>query len=255
MTRARVRSLLTWRGVAALLLLLAACASATTSPHQSDDEIAVLFVGNSLTYSNDLPGMVAALATQAGAHIRATTIANGNYSLEEHWADGVVPHLLRTRRWNFVVMQQGSSALPESQVHLRHWSEQFGPLITASGAEPVLLSVWPLQSRLFDFPNVATSYRNAAAAIDALYAPAGDAWTRFGDYSRLYSDGLHPTTLGTYLAALVVLERITGIRPDQLPDRIPGSNATPATVMQLKEAAMQSLQHNARRPGRLEVVQ
>jgi hypothetical protein len=231
-----------------------ACASASpTMPVFGPDDHSILFVGNSLTYTNDLPGMVITLARMVGdSKLQAASVANPNFALEDHWHQGQVPALLRERRWQHVVMQQGSSALPASQEHLKYWTERFAPLVRESGAEPVLLGVWPQQNRPFDFPNVAMSYTNAAAAVNGLYAPAGDAWTRYGDYNALYSDGLHPSPRGTYLAALVVLQRVRGIRPDQLPPRIPGTNISEADVRRLQQAAMESLAQNPARPGRLE---
>jgi len=231
-----------------------ACASANpTMPVFGPDDHSILFVGNSLTYTNDLPGMVITLARMVGdTNLQAASVANPNFALEDHWHQGQVPGLLRERRWQHVVMQQGSSALPASQEHLKYWTERFAPLVRESGAEPVLLGVWPQQNRLFDFPNVATSYSRAAAAVDGLYAPAGDAWTRYGDYNALYSDGLHPSPRGTYLAALVILQRVRDIRPDQLPPRIPGTNIAEADVRRLQQAAMESLAQNPARPGRLE---
>jgi hypothetical protein len=231
------------RTLAALLLLspaIAACRlNAVTAPSFPDGGTRVLFIGNSLTEYNDLPGMFESLARLAGkTDVRAGKITFGNFSLEDHWNEGTARRALSDSRWEFVVMQQGSSALPESQVHLRTWASRFAPMVRASGAEPVLYMVWPYSSRLFDFPNVLQSYQNAAAAINGVFAPAGDAWTAHGDLAATYSfDGLHPTSRGTYLAALVLVERLLGVSPEQLPPTIPGSNVDPNEVRALQRAA------------------
>ena len=61
--RANIRTTLS----AWLFLLAAGTASCgSTAPGLPDDGLSVLFVGNSLTAANDLPGMVAALAGAAG---------------------------------------------------------------------------------------------------------------------------------------------------------------------------------------------
>jgi hypothetical protein len=146
-------------------------------------------------------------------------------------------------------MQQGSSALAASQVNLRSWATQFGPSIRASGAVPVLYMVWPTTSRLFDFPNVLQSYRSAAAAVQGIFAPAGDGWTAYGDLAPLYApDGLHPSPRGTYLAALVLLERTLGIDPGHLPPIIPGHAIGEADVRALQQAARVALDRNPARP-------
>ena len=141
-------------------------------------------------------------------------------------------------------MQQGSSALPASQVHLRTWTEAFAPHIREAGGVPVLLMVWPSQTRLFDFPNVLTSYSNAAAAVNGVLAPAGDAWVAYGQYERLYLDGLHPTILGSYLAAVTLVQRLLGVPPSQLPPVIPGVPVDSATVRALQAAATTALDRN-----------
>src|SRR5688572_5578026 len=46
----------------------------------------VLFIGNSLTYSNDLPSVVEAFAKATGQRVFACkTIALPDFSLEDHW--------------------------------------------------------------------------------------------------------------------------------------------------------------------------
>lgn len=239
------------RGALVVLAALGACGNSVTAPDFGTGSTRILFVGNSLTYSNDLPSMLLRLARLAGdTTIAVASIAEPDYSLEEHWNGGQVARWLRERQWEYVVLQQGSSALPASQDHLRTWTNRFAPLIRAAGAEPVLLMVWPFETRLFDFPNVLTSYRNAAASVDGMFVPAGDAWTAYGSYEPLYSDGLHPTASGTYLAALTLLGRLRGIRPDRLPPSIPGSAMDSATVRALQRAATTALDRNVAYPPR-----
>jgi hypothetical protein len=231
------------------LILMAGCLRAPTAPDLGTGGTRVLFLGNSLTYTNDLPSMLLRLARLAGdTTVEVAALAEPDYSLEDHWKQGVAPRWLRERQWEYVVMQQGSSALPASQVNLKMWTEQFAPLVRAAGAQPVLLMVWPLQDRLFDFPNVLTSYRNAAGSVGGIFVPAGDAWTVYGQYDRLYADGLHPSGSGTYITALTLLERLRGIRPDRLPPIIPGMPVDSVTVRALQRAAIAALDRNPARP-------
>lgn len=238
--------------LAAMLVpsLLAGCKSAPTAPGFPDGNVRVLFIGNSLTYTNDLPGMFMAVAQQAGRNdVRAASVAFADFALEDHWAEGTALSSLAKNRWEYVVLQQGSSALAASQTNLRMWSLQFDPKIRAAGAMPVMFMVWPTIDRSFDFPAVRDSYTNAAFAVDGLFAPAGDAWVAYGTPDALYSaDGLHPTVAGTYLAALVLLERTVGIRPELLPSSIPGSAIGSDQVRALQRAARTALDRNPARP-------
>lgn len=199
------------------LLALPAC-SLGTAPDAPEGSVKVLFIGNSLTYENDLPRTVAQLAISAGLpQCYCVTIAFPNFALEDHWDFRNAVDALEDESWDFVVMQQGPSALASSRANLILWAGVFGELIDENGAQAVMYGVWPQYDRAFDFPNVAESYRQAADAIGALFAPAGEAWLNawaLDSTLPLYSaDDFHPSPMGTYLAALTVFERIYGRTP------------------------------------------
>src|SRR5512132_95741 len=101
----------------------------------------VLFVGNSLTTTNDLPAVLAGRAT--GRSLEYRTIAFGGFALEDRWAQGDARAELASRTWDVVVMQQGPSALPESQINLREWASRFADEARAAWTRPALLTVWP----------------------------------------------------------------------------------------------------------------
>ena len=194
--------------LAAAALLL----SGGTASHAGNEPLRVLFVGNSLTSSNDLPGTVSALASATGRKLTVGTVAVDGYSLEDHWTQGDARTALSTREWDVVVMQQGPSSLPESQVHLRLWSGRFAAVARSAGTRPGLLTVWPESYRKTALGDVIVSYRRAAEAAKAELFPAGAAWRAAwacNSRLRLYGpDGFHPSRLGTHLAALVVYGRL-----------------------------------------------
>jgi hypothetical protein len=194
------------------------------------EPLRVLFVGNSLTETNDLPGQVAALADATGRKLETGAVVSGGLSLEDHWSSSDAPKEILGGTWDVVVLQQGPSALPESQAHLKLWAQRFAALAKRGGARAGLLTVWPESYRRSALGAVIASYRNAARAAGAELFPAGDAWRRAWACDRklaLYgSDGFHPSRLGTYLAALVVYGRLfkspllsAALRPDAVPPR------------------------------------
>jgi len=144
-------------------------------------------------------------------------IAPGGVSLEDHWNAGHVPAELASGKWDAVVMQQGPSALPESQVNLIEWAERLAELAREHGTRPALLTVWPEGYRVNALGDVIVSYANAAKAAGAELYPAGVAWQAAWSHAPslpLYGpDGFHPSPLGTYLAALVVTAGLTGQQP------------------------------------------
>ena len=189
---------------------LASCLPGTTNPSEmriGSAELRVLFIGNSLTYGNDLPGVVAALARLEGRSFAAGTIAHPNVSLEDHAGMGAF-EVIRREQPDVVVLQQGPSSLPESRMHLIEWARQFDAVIRESGGKPALLMVWPSTDRIAFFDAVRDSYRAAADAVGGIFIPAGESWRavwRRDDSAALYgADGFHPSALGTLAAALTV---------------------------------------------------
>ena len=197
-----------------LSILLLVCALAR--PAAADPPpLRLLFIGNSLTYVNDVPAIVAALAQAAGNPAPVTrAVVAGGASLEDHWKRGRARTAIQEGGWNFVVLQQGPSALPESRLLLIQYTRLFAKEIRKAGATPVLYMVWPSSDRREDFRGVSDSYRQAAREVDGILCPVGDAWqkARKRDPSlELYSaDGLHPTPAGSYLAALVIYTQLYG---------------------------------------------
>ncbi len=174
----------------------------------------MLFVGNSLTATNDLPAQVEALARAGNRQLETGTVVHSGFSLEDHWSQGDAVAAIVSGDWDVVILQQGPSSLPESQAHLREWAGRYAALARHADTRPALLTVWPESTRRSALGAVISSYRRAAAGANAELFPAGDAWRRAWACNRalaLYGpDGFHPSKLGTYLAALVVYGRLVG---------------------------------------------
>ncbi len=183
----------------------------------------VLFVGNSLTEANDLPLMVEALSHAGGHPFVVESVTYGGVALEDHWNLGT-QNRIAAGGFRFVVLQQGPSALPESQANLREWTRRFDAVIRETGGRTALYMVWPESYRPQAFPDVSASYRLAAEDVGGTLLPAGDAWVaawRQDPDFRLYgSDGFHPTELGSYLAALAIYGGLANASPSGLPARL-----------------------------------
>jgi len=202
--RANIRTTLS----AWFFLLAAGTASCgSTSPGPPDDGLSVLFVGNSLTAANDLPGMVAALAAAAGVEqFRYGEVTAGGASLEDHWNDGRAVEAIEGDRWDVVVLQQGPSSLPSSRLNLIEWTGKFTDKIRERGGRSALYMVWPPLGG--DWDAVTRSYTDAAVAVDGMLFPAGEALRAVhaeGGVSLFAADQFHPSQAGTYLAALVIV--------------------------------------------------
>jgi hypothetical protein len=254
-----------WRhGAAAVLaavVLGVGCGRSATAAEGCDDADRpggprrILFIGNSLTYVNGLPFMFAALADSLGEPPPVVEeVAFPDFGLEQHWEDGRAARAIREGCWDAVVLQQGPSSLAESRSLLLDYAGRYDALIRARGGRTALFSVWPSASRQGDFDRAIESYELAAAAVDGVLLPAATAWLEAWEREpglSLYADGLHPTRQGTWLAAAVMVARLYGRSPLELPAgveyRMPESGTRQelrlddATARVLRDAAQAAL--------------
>lgn len=220
---------------------LTACSSVGTGPEfESDADVKILFVGNSLTYTHDVPGLVGQLARRAGLSVSVLASAQPDFSLEDHWHAGIGGHITRLRP-DHVVMQQGPSSLPTNRTHLVHWTGQLTTAIRQAGAEPALYMVWPDASRHFAFEAVEASYAEAAAAVDGLLLPAGTTWLEVlarDPQLQLYAaDGLHASYLGALAAAHTIFAGLLEIDPADIPSLDDGVPAARLDLLRTAVAA------------------
>jgi len=240
------------RVAAAIMAAVALCADAFGGQAQRAPPSRVLFIGNSLTASNNLPRLVEAMSESVGSPLHCESIAFGGFSLEDHWKQGSATRAIARGGWSTVVLQQGPSALPESRALLVEYTRRFDVEIRRAGARTALYMVWPTSARRFDFDGVKASYEAAAKAVGGLFIPAGDALRRAskldGRLTLYGADGFHPTVSGSYLAALVITRLLTGRSIDNVPATIaiagpPASRVVipDADAILLKRAAAESV--------------
>jgi hypothetical protein len=175
----------------------------------------VLFIGNSLTYTNSLPGTLAGVARTGGDEIAVEMVALPNYGLIDHITrnSGAVDAIKRGG-WDVVVLQQGPSTLPINRDSLILWTRMFDSIIHPTGAKTALFMVWPQSGSLGGYEAVRQSYQEAATAVGGVFLPAGlafqEALRRDPTLVLFGSDGYHPAPLGSYLAAITIYEKLTG---------------------------------------------
>ena len=194
--------------------------------------VRVLFVGNSYTFQNDLPGMLARLLRSGGYEAGVEMSAVGGWTLADHAASEQTLEMIGSQTWDYVVLQEQSviPALPEERAELM--VPAVGALdeqIRRAGAEPVLLMTWGRRDGLATagFPDfaamqaqLATGYREVGEVVGATVAPAGLAWQQaLAEYAALAlwaGDGSHPAEAGSYLAACVLYAVIVQRSPEGL---------------------------------------
>lgn len=196
----------------------------------------VLFVGNSFTFTHDVPGLTRALARAAEAKPELIVDSHvvGGATLENHWNDGAALAKIRSADWDVVILQEQSQRplKPFGRDTLFFpYARKFAEAIRAAGAIPLFYMTWarpdmaPAPQQLWT-----DSYATVTKELTAECAPVGVAFERFGRAfpgTALTTDGNgHPSPHGAYLAACTFYAALYRKSPEGLPNRLDTGSAT-----------------------------
>ena len=241
-------------GLLAVLVIGMAVAGAAVSRSGTgcmfagDRCLRVLFIGNSYTSVNDLPGTFARLAASGGHPVETGMVAPGGASLADEVASPDVATALAGTRWGAVVLQEQSQLPASAQADTQMIPAVVSLVgtIRADGAIPYLLETWAHRD---GWPENGQDRARMQAAIDGAYArsaersgsfvvPVGEAWQRAlvaaPKVALWRDDGSHPSPAGTYLAACVLYRTMTHASPLGLSDT---GGLDVATAAQLQQVA------------------
>ena len=206
-----------------VLLLCALLALAAARP---GGLLRVLFIGNSHTYVNDVPGSVRELAQSAGYEIQTSTSVAAGYSLHDHTQRQETLDSINAGNWDIVVLQEQSQipTIPWWRDSSMYPSARFlDSMIRGVGAVPAFYVTWgwrdggvmvyngdssqPFVDYFEMQDTVTAAYDRIAREIGAGWVPAGPAFAlarTYDPYVPLWqSDACHATPVGSYLAACV----------------------------------------------------
>lgn len=222
----------------ALILLALAAESSLAAPKKkakarsTESEQSVLFIGNSYTYVNDLPGMVNQLLKAGKNAMRIDSFTRGATALSAFYEDASLRggrDKLAKGRFTWLVLQdQSQTPAMRPQATIRYvalWTE----LARRQNTKPVLFLTWAHavqrdnRIELIEDMQDKTSYTYCRCAVDNKIdiAPVGEAWRAW--YKKYPTKPLHCPDLshannrGTYMAACVFYAVLTGDSPVGLP--------------------------------------
>jgi hypothetical protein len=197
------------------VLVAASSACSTSTAAEPDGAPSILFVGNSLTFVNDLPAMVRQVAAAAGASLRVGMAAGPSLAVVDHTngATDAVDQITRGR-WDVVLLQQGPTPAGICRDTLIIAAMRLAPLIRSAGGRPALFLPWARQAFPQSLDWAGESATGAARAVGGIVVPIGVAWRNAlaaDPTLPLYGgDGYHPAPAGTLLAALTTYDRVSG---------------------------------------------
>jgi len=181
-------------------------------PHNNNTTLNVLFIGNSLTYTNDLPQIVKNKAMQKGIEINTKMIAFPNYAIEDHWNDGQVQILISSNKYDFVILQQGPSSQNDGRKMLIEYGKKYSSLCKLNKTKLCYFMVWPSLNYYHTFDNVIKNHKEAAAINNSILLPVGQIWKNYIDSTKdtayYGSDGFHPSIKGSQIAAKIIVEHL-----------------------------------------------
>jgi hypothetical protein len=188
----------------------------------------VLFVGNSLTYYNDLPGQFAQLAGFAlGRPVESELLARGGAKLINHLQTGTVQRELARGGYSALVLQEWGGGLDCTPGHARFGfscldshraHRELVEAARSAGARPLLLGTPRPQAQAALALQRAES--ELAQSLGIAHVGLGDfpaLHARHPDFHWLAEDGMHPGPDLSLLMALRVLRELFAARPSPAP--------------------------------------
>ena len=156
--------------------------------------------------------MVETLSHQGGGTPMSTAnVVFGGFGLGAHWNQGTAQRRIAEGGWSIVVLQQGPSSLPESQIALREWTIRSTPSSARRRPDGTLHGVAE-SNRRDAFDAVGRGMRAPRKTSPACSSPSARPGAEPGARSEVPlsgPDGFRPTLAATYLASLVVYQQIT----------------------------------------------
>lgn len=175
MSKGRLRALIALSAVA--LLAIVAYAPLRYALRSRCPERKLLFVGNSLTFVNDLPETLVELtASKPGRCVEVDRVVAAGATLGDHWARHGAAKRIRAERWHAVILQDQSlrplhaPAETARDIRLLHGE------IAAQQARTLLFSTWTRRGAPAEQPAIDRVYADAARETGAVVAPVGSAW-------------------------------------------------------------------------------
>ena len=176
----------------------------------------ILMLGNSFTSTNHMPQTLSELI---GAEVVHHT--RGGARLSEHLNPNTklgarTQAALRYEHWDYVVLQEMSHGPTTAPKSFFSSVEQLCRQIRVNGAVPILFATWAYQrggakltDKGWDYDEMAQklseAYHKAALENNALIADVGRRFYEWSVPQDLYAaDGVHPSELGSHIAAETV---------------------------------------------------
>lgn len=193
---------------------------------QEKDVKKVLLVGNSFTYFWNMPQMVNAMAQLDNFPMEVRQSTVGGSTWEEHYNEkrGTKTRgLLNSEKWDYVILQDHSLSTIEHLNRFNEYGEKLGDAIKNNGAKPYLMMTWAYLSNPLMQKVISKEYKELAKNMNTEAIPVGEIFMKARELRpdlNFYFDDKHPSSIGSYLIALVMYKALTGNSVHDTPNRL-----------------------------------
>jgi len=188
---------------------------------QASAPLRILMLGNSFTYYNNMPSMLAEITgaevvthTKGGAHLSEQLDPNTKIGASTLQA-------LDEGNWDYVVLQeQSAQPIKSDEPEYMNSVTELSNRVRAIGATPIIYATWPYFDGADRLTNLGitreemgerlkSSFEKAASSTGALMANVEGAFDSASNLDMLYAeDGVHPSAIGSRLAAETIAQTI-----------------------------------------------
>ena len=220
----------------------------------------ILFVGNSYTHYNTMPESIFfPIGSNGGYRFNVTRITKGGWYLIDsaNPSDEVgakVEAAFKNNKYDFVVLQEQSTCPALSPGKFYDGVRAMVEKVRANGATPILYGTWGRKTGHSVLTTNNWTHQSMTWKISAAYEAIGkelgidvaqagfafnDVYTNNANVVDIYDEDLtHPSYAGSYLAAMTIFAKITGVDPTTLTYN---GTLTPAVADILRTAASKAV--------------
>ncbi len=185
--------------------------------NNDDDTMDVLFIGNSMTYYNNLAKVVKGIAGLKGHTINCTAATNGGQNLIYQSTATNVKAAVQNGNYDVVILQDIVGGFDADK--LQQGAEAMVTLVKEyqPNAQIIFYEPWPTKDTLTGenslLPYFTGNYIKTAKSLNAKLAPAGEAFYELYTVNGLdyyCTDNKHPQPLGTFTSASTIYYTLFG---------------------------------------------
>lgn len=170
-----------------------------------EDELSILFIGNS--HSAPIPKRLTEIyqRQQPGAKVRIKAVRKGGF-LVDHARSESTLQMMRSGDWDWIVLQAQKYSTTGRYTYPTTGAIELSEVAAEVGAKVIMYPEWSRRDVPEEYARIRAIHDSIAEETGADVAPIGEAWEKAisentdGLYAR---DGNHATAKGSYLNAAV----------------------------------------------------